>query len=68
MFLGTTQLPSRRQHSQVARQAAFSIMVNAVFAFNALSRDSLVEPHPKFRDKIVIGRSRTPRPLRLEST
>ena len=35
IFLGTTRLRSRRQRSQVARQAALSIMANTVVAFNA---------------------------------
>lgn len=35
IFLGTTRLRSRRERSQVARQAAFSIMANTVVAFNA---------------------------------
>ena len=35
IFLGTTRLRSRRQHSQVARQASLSIMANTVVAFNA---------------------------------
>jgi hypothetical protein len=38
MFLGTTQLPSRRLRSQVARQAALSIMVNLPGAFNGSQR------------------------------
>jgi hypothetical protein len=35
IFLDTTRLRSRRQRSQVARQAALSIMANTVVAFNA---------------------------------
>jgi hypothetical protein len=41
VFLGTTQLSSRRQCSQVARQAALSIMANTVVAFNAPRRELL---------------------------
>jgi hypothetical protein len=41
VFLGTTQLSSRRQCSQVARQAALSIMANTVVAFNAPRREFL---------------------------
>ena len=33
IFLGTTRLRSRRQRSQVARQAALSIMANTRVAF-----------------------------------
>lgn len=33
IILGTARLPSRRQRSQVARQAALSIMANTVFPF-----------------------------------
>jgi hypothetical protein len=43
IIFGTTQLPSGRQRSQVARQAAVWIMVNAFVAFNALPGDFFVD-------------------------
>jgi hypothetical protein len=43
IFLGTTRCRSRRQRSQVARQAALSIMANTVIAFNALRTHFLCE-------------------------
>jgi hypothetical protein len=38
IFLGTTRLRSRRQRSQVARQAALSIMANTRVAFQCSAR------------------------------